>query len=162
MTFDQIKNLLSKDEAKKDRLRISLDEKMFLEPLLKKHGEDYVRMAKDVKLNKMQWNANQIQKKHEQYKKFLTMEAASWYLSQGLHVFLIECLHLFRIRQWWHCSLLCNTVESTHISVHEALFVIITPVGTFSPVKLAVFDHEGWSEAVTWIVMSVYLLPLCR
>jgi hypothetical protein len=52
-------------------LRLSLDEKLYLEPLLEKYGNDYEKMMKDVKLNKLQWNANQIMKKHDQYKKFL-------------------------------------------------------------------------------------------
>lgn len=74
MTFDQLKKLLTKDEPKRDRLRLSLDDKLYLEPLLERHQENYEKMAKDVKLNRLQWNAHQIMKKHEQYKKYLAEE----------------------------------------------------------------------------------------
>lgn len=72
MTFDEVRKLLTKNDVKKDKLRISLDDKMYLEPLLKKYGQNFEAMMADVKLNKMQWNANQIKKKHEQYLKFLS------------------------------------------------------------------------------------------
>jgi hypothetical protein len=42
---------------------------MYLEKLLKRWGTNYARMAQDVKLNRMQWTAQQIEKKHETYKK---------------------------------------------------------------------------------------------
>lgn len=62
MTFDEVKKLLTKSDIKKDRLRLSLDEKLYLEPLIKKYGDDFQAMMNDVKLNKMQWNVNQIKK----------------------------------------------------------------------------------------------------
>ena len=37
--------------------------------MLKRWGTNYGRMAQDFKLNKMQWTAHQIEKKHETYKK---------------------------------------------------------------------------------------------
>ena len=60
MTFDQLKNLLTKDEPKRDRLKLSLDDKLYLEPLLKRHGCDYEKMVRDVRLNRLQWNAHQV------------------------------------------------------------------------------------------------------
>jgi len=71
LTFDQLKKLLTKDEPKRDRLRLSLDDKLYLEPLLERYGTDYDKMVRDVRLNRLQWNAHQIEKKHEQYKKFV-------------------------------------------------------------------------------------------
>ena len=46
---------------------------MYLEPLLKKHGTDYKKMAKDVKLNKMQWTEHQVELKHKEYLKLWLM-----------------------------------------------------------------------------------------
>lgn len=69
MTFDQVKKLLTKNDVQRPRLRLSLDDKLYLEPLLRKYGSDFGAMAADVKLNKMQWNHNQIRKRHEQYLK---------------------------------------------------------------------------------------------
>jgi hypothetical protein len=38
---------------------------------MKKWGNNYERMAKDVKLNVMQWTAHQIEKKHGAYKELV-------------------------------------------------------------------------------------------
>ena len=37
--------------------------------MLKRWGTNYGRMAQDIKLNKLQWTALQIEKKHQTYKK---------------------------------------------------------------------------------------------
>lgn len=42
---------------------------MYLEKLLQRWETNYARMAQDVKLNRMQWTAQQIEKKHQTYKK---------------------------------------------------------------------------------------------
>ena len=65
ISFDDLKKLLDGSTSKKKRMaKVTVDDAYYLEALLKKWGINYERMAKDVKLNKMQWNAHQIQKKH--------------------------------------------------------------------------------------------------
>ena len=54
--MDQLRKLIDNNERKRERVRLSLDDKLYLEPLLAKYGVDYKKMARDVKLNKMQWN----------------------------------------------------------------------------------------------------------
>ena len=67
--MDQLRKLIDNNERKRDRVRLSLDDKMYLEPLLKKYGTDYKKMSKDVKLNKMQWTEHQVELKHKEYNK---------------------------------------------------------------------------------------------
>ena len=54
--------------AEKKRLaKLTAEDVSYLEGLLKRWNSDYARMAKDVRLNRMQWTSKQIEKKHEAY-----------------------------------------------------------------------------------------------
>ena len=68
MSFDQLKKLLVGPPVKKRITKLSVDDANYLQPLIKKYGDKYERAAKDVKLNRMQWTANQIYKKYQSYK----------------------------------------------------------------------------------------------
>ena len=67
MSFDELRKMLEGPSEKKRTSRLGVEDVSYLENLLKKWGENYERMAKDVRLNRMQWTAKQIQKKHEAY-----------------------------------------------------------------------------------------------
>ena len=67
--MDQLRKLIDNNERKRDRIRLSVDDRLYLEPLLSKHGADYTKMAKDIRLNKMQWNPHQVELKHKEYMK---------------------------------------------------------------------------------------------
>jgi hypothetical protein len=69
ITVDQLRKLIDNNERKRERIRLSLDDKLYLEPLLTKYGNDYKKMSKDIKLNKMQWNEHQVELKHKEYMK---------------------------------------------------------------------------------------------
>lgn len=61
---------LTGDVNKKEKIgKMSIDDGIYLEKLLKRWGTNYARMAQDIKLNRLQWTAQQIEKKHETYKK---------------------------------------------------------------------------------------------
>ena len=64
LTIEQLRKLIDNNERKRERIRLSLDDRLYLEPLLAKYGTDYKKMVKDIKLNKMQWNAHQVELKH--------------------------------------------------------------------------------------------------
>lgn len=71
MSAEDLQKLLNGgkvEEKKKKTPRLRPEEASYLEPLLAKWGVNYERMAKDVKLNRMQWTAHQISKKHGAYK----------------------------------------------------------------------------------------------
>ena len=64
MSFDELRKLLTGPSEKKRVAKLTVEDASYLEGLLKKWGTNYERMAKDVKLNRMQWTAHQILKKH--------------------------------------------------------------------------------------------------
>ena len=67
--------LKGENKEKKEKTgKLSIDDSMYLERLLKKWGTNYEKMAKDIKLNKMQWTAHQIEKKHRAYLKMFSSE----------------------------------------------------------------------------------------
>lgn len=73
-TLDQIKQL-NEGTFSESKAKITQDEGFLVRNLYKKYGEDYNKMVMDHKVNKMQWNANQIKKKFDAYKKkFGTVE----------------------------------------------------------------------------------------
>jgi hypothetical protein len=51
-----------------------LDETLILEKLMKKWTTDFASMAKDIKLNRMQWTQKQIEKKYDAYQKIVEDE----------------------------------------------------------------------------------------
>ena len=65
MPLNSFKKLLGDEGNKKEKMgKLSVDDSMYLEKMLKRWGNNYARMAQDIKLNRMQWTAQQIQKKH--------------------------------------------------------------------------------------------------
>lgn len=72
----KILGLLSSESGKKRLTKLSVDDVNYLEPLIKKYGDNYERAAKDIKLNRMQWTANQIAKKYESYNAMIEEENA--------------------------------------------------------------------------------------
>ena len=76
MPMDSFRKLLGEDSKKKDKVgKLTVDDSMQLEKLIKRWGDNYGRMAQDFRLNKLQWTARQIEKKHETYKKLFPEEA---------------------------------------------------------------------------------------
>jgi hypothetical protein len=75
MTVEDLKKLLAGPPGKKRITKLSVGDASYLEPLIKKYGDNYERAAKDIKLNRMQWTANQISKKYESYNILLRDEA---------------------------------------------------------------------------------------
>lgn len=67
ISLEDLKKLLAGPPGKKRMTKLSVDDANYLEPLIKKYGNNYERAAKDIKLNRMQWTANQIGKKYETY-----------------------------------------------------------------------------------------------
>jgi hypothetical protein len=67
MSFDELRKLLTGPSEKKRVAKLTVQDASCLEALMKKWGNNYDRMAKDVKLNVMQWTAHQIEKKHQAY-----------------------------------------------------------------------------------------------
>ena len=53
---------------KKKPAKLTVEDISYLENLLKRWGTNYGRMAKDIRLNRMQWTPKQIEKKHEALK----------------------------------------------------------------------------------------------
>lgn len=68
MSFDELRKLLDGPSQNKKPAKLTPADVAYLETLLKRWGTDYERMAKDVRLNRMQWTARQIEKKHEALK----------------------------------------------------------------------------------------------
>ncbi len=52
----------------KKKIKLTPDEKILVEQMMKKHGENYEKVFKDLKVNKFQWNINQIKSAYEKYK----------------------------------------------------------------------------------------------
>ena len=67
MTFDELRKLIDGPSQNKKPAKLSVADISYLEALLKKWGNNYQRMSKDVKLNRMQWTAHQIEKKHQAF-----------------------------------------------------------------------------------------------
>lgn len=64
ITLDSFRKLTG-DTNKKEKLgKLSIDDGIYLQKLVKRWGTNYARMAQDVKLNRMQWTAQQIERKH--------------------------------------------------------------------------------------------------
>lgn len=49
------------------KIKLTPDEKMIVEQMKKKHGENYKKVFMDLKVNKFQWNVEQIKKAYEKY-----------------------------------------------------------------------------------------------
>lgn len=63
---EELRKLLCRDKPS-DKVRapkINLDDSLILEKLIKKWNNDFTSMARDIKLNRMQWTAKQIEKKY--------------------------------------------------------------------------------------------------
>lgn len=60
MSFDELRKLLDGPSQSKKPAKLSMEDVSYLEALLKKWGVEYQRMAKDIRLNRMQWTARQI------------------------------------------------------------------------------------------------------
>ena len=67
-TLEQIKQM-NEGTFSEAKPKISQDEGFIVRNLYKKYKEDYDRMVMDHKINIMQWNANQIKKKFDAFKK---------------------------------------------------------------------------------------------
>jgi len=67
-TLEQIQQM-NNGQYVESKPKITQDEGFYVKNLYKKYGENYEAMVMDHKLNKMQWNANQIKKKFDAYKK---------------------------------------------------------------------------------------------
>mmetsp|Transcript_39355 Transcript_39355/g.45775 ORF Transcript_39355/g.45775 Transcript_39355/m.45775 type:complete len:192 (-) Transcript_39355:94-669(-) len=67
-TLDQIRKA-NKEEGTfaKAKPKITEDEAIIIEKLVKKYGDNWERMKMDIKTNVLQWNENQIRKKHDAY-----------------------------------------------------------------------------------------------
>lgn len=61
------KIVLTPIEYTPKKVKMTPDEKMIIEKLVKKYKDDFKKMFKDIKLNKFQWNVGQIKKFHEKY-----------------------------------------------------------------------------------------------
>jgi hypothetical protein len=60
MTIDSLRKLTG-DANKKEKVgKLSIDDGIYLEKMLKRWGTNYARMAQDIKLNRLQWTAQQI------------------------------------------------------------------------------------------------------
>lgn len=55
-----MRKLLGGDADKVRAPKINLDDSLILEKLIKKWNIDFTSMARDIKLNRMQWTAKQI------------------------------------------------------------------------------------------------------
>lgn len=51
------------------KIKLTPDEKLVIEKLVKKYHNNFQKMFKDIKLNKFQWSASQIEKIHDKYLK---------------------------------------------------------------------------------------------
>lgn len=67
-TLEQIKQM-NEGTFTEAKPKISQDEGFIVRNLYKKYGENFDRMVMDHKTNVMQWNANQIKKKFDAFKK---------------------------------------------------------------------------------------------
>jgi len=67
-TLDQIKQI-NEGTFTESKPKVTQDEAFLVRNLYKKYAEDYNKMVMDHKINKMQWNANQIKKKFDAFKK---------------------------------------------------------------------------------------------
>jgi hypothetical protein len=71
ISFDELKKMLDGPSQQKKPAKLTVEDASYLEGLLKRWGTNYDRMAKDVRLNRMQWTPRQIEKKHEAYRYYV-------------------------------------------------------------------------------------------
>lgn len=71
--LDYIKKLNEKSEQDdgfaKAKPKITEDEAIIIEKLVAKYDDNWMKMMRDIKINVLQWNAHQIQKKLDNYKR---------------------------------------------------------------------------------------------
>jgi len=67
-TLDQIKKI-NESAFVPSKPKITQDEQFLVQNLAKKYGYNFEKMVMDHKTNRLQWNANQIKKKFDHYKK---------------------------------------------------------------------------------------------
>ena len=65
--IQKVNNPVNDAAFSKSKPKITEDEAKIIEKLVKKYGENWERMKWDIKINKLQWNENQIQKKYDNY-----------------------------------------------------------------------------------------------
>ena len=63
------KIILEPIEYQPKKVKLTPDEKLVIEKLVKKYKGDFKKMFKDIKVNTFQWNVKQIQSIHEKYLK---------------------------------------------------------------------------------------------
>jgi len=63
------KIVLEPIEYQPKKVKLTPDEKLVIEKLVKKYKGDFKKMFKDIKVNTFQWNVQQIQNIHEKYLK---------------------------------------------------------------------------------------------
>lgn len=51
----------------KKKAKLTIDEKQIMEMLVAKYNDNFSKMFKDIKINKWQWNKNQLKKLYERY-----------------------------------------------------------------------------------------------
>ena len=69
MTLEQISKINQNDDYVQSKSKITDDEKFIVQNLAKKYGTNFDKMMMDHKVNKLQWNPNQIQKKFDHYQR---------------------------------------------------------------------------------------------
>lgn len=69
---------LEKEASREERrnLVVHPGERRALEGMIKRHGEDWIAMSRDIKLNYLQWTANQLRKKVERMRAIDTANGA--------------------------------------------------------------------------------------
>jgi hypothetical protein len=60
ISIENLRKLTGNPERKERPGKLSIDDGLYLEKLLKRWGTNYARMAQDIKLNRLQWTAQQI------------------------------------------------------------------------------------------------------
>lgn len=69
-TLTQLETQASRPEAKAKQV-VNPGEKLALTAMFEKHGDNWEAMARDIKLNYLQWNANQLQRKMQRMHRLL-------------------------------------------------------------------------------------------
>jgi len=57
-------------KSREKKTRCNIDEAHVIQKMLKKHGVDWEKMKKDLKLNKFMWTEKFIENKSESFKKY--------------------------------------------------------------------------------------------